>query len=101
MSLIWIDGQWHDRGSATISVFDHGLLYGDGVFEGMRVYGGRAFRREEHLDRLYDSAQAIWLTPPILENARTPSSECASTRITFIGERASSSAARDPGVGSA
>jgi len=64
MSLIWIDGQWHDRGSATISVFDHGLLYGDGVFEGMRVYGGRAFRREEHLDRLYDSAQAIWLTPP-------------------------------------
>ena len=65
MSLIWIDGQWHDRGSATISVFDHGLLYGDGVFEGMRVYGGRAFRMAEHLDRLYDSAQAIWLTPPI------------------------------------
>ena len=44
MSLIWIDGQWHDRDTATISVFDHGLLYGDGVFEGMRVYGGRAFR---------------------------------------------------------
>ncbi|HRZ10129.1 MAG TPA: branched-chain-amino-acid transaminase [Gemmatimonadales bacterium] len=65
MSLIWIDGQWHDRDTATISVFDHGLLYGDGVFEGMRVYAGRAFRREEHLDRLYDSAQAIWLTPPI------------------------------------
>ncbi len=65
MSLIWIDGQWHDRGSATISVFDHGLLYGDGVFEGMRVYGGRAFRMAEHLDRLYDSAQALWLTPPI------------------------------------
>ena len=65
MSLIWIDGQWHDRGTATISVFDHGLLYGDGVFEGMRVYGGRAFRMAEHLDRLYDSAQAIWLTPPI------------------------------------
>ena len=65
MSLIWIDGQWHDRDTATISVFDHGLLYGDGVFEGMRVYGGRAFRMAEHLDRLYDSAQAIWLTPPI------------------------------------
>ena len=65
MSLIWINGQWHDRDSATISVFDHGLLYGDGVFEGMRVYGGRAFRMTEHLDRLYDSAQAIWLTPPI------------------------------------
>jgi branched-chain amino acid aminotransferase len=65
MSLIWINGQWHDRDTATISVFDHGLLYGDGVFEGMRVYGGRAFRMTEHLDRLYDSAQAIWLTPPI------------------------------------
>ena len=65
MSLIWIDGQWHDRDTATISVFDHGLLYGDGVFEGMRVYGRRAFRMAEHLDRLYDSAQAIWLTPPI------------------------------------
>ena len=65
MSLIWINGQWHDRETATISVFDHGLLYGDGVFEGMRVYGGRTFRMAEHLDRLYDSAQAIWLTPPI------------------------------------
>lgn len=65
MTLIWINGQWHDRETATISVFDHGLLYGDGVFEGMRVYGGRTFRMAEHLDRLYDSAQAIWLTPPI------------------------------------
>jgi branched-chain amino acid aminotransferase len=65
MSLIWINGQWHDRESAKISVYDHGLLYGDGVFEGMRVYGGRPFRMEEHLDRLYDSAQAIWLTVPV------------------------------------
>ncbi len=65
MSLIWIDGQWHDRDSARISVFDHGLLYGDGVFEGMRVYGGKPFRMGEHLDRLYDSAKAIWLTVPI------------------------------------
>lgn len=65
MSLIWIDGQWHDRSTATISVFDHGLLYGDGVFEGMRVYGGRPFRIQEHLDRLYDSAHAIWITVPI------------------------------------
>ena len=65
MSLIWINGQWHDRDSATISVYDHGLLYGDGVFEGMRVYGGRPFRLEEHLDRLYDSAHAIWITVPM------------------------------------
>lgn len=65
MSLIWINGQWHDRDSAKVSVYDHGLLYGDGVFEGIRVYGGRPFRLAEHLDRLYDSAQAIWLTVPI------------------------------------
>jgi len=65
MSLIWINGQWHDRDSATISVYDHGLLYGDGVFEGMRVYGGRCFRMAEHLDRLYDSAQSIWITVPM------------------------------------
>lgn len=65
MSLIWINGQWHDRETATVSVYDHGLLYGDGVFEGMRVYGGRTFRLQEHLDRLYDSAQAIWITVPI------------------------------------
>lgn len=65
MSLIWIDGQWYDRDTAKISVYDHGLLYGDGVFEGMRVYGGKPFRMEEHLDRLYDSALAIWLTVPI------------------------------------
>lgn len=65
MSLIWINGQWHDRESATVSVFDHGLLYGDGVFEGMRVYGGKTFRLQEHLDRLYDSAQAIWITVPM------------------------------------
>lgn len=65
MSLIWIDGQWYDRDSAKVSVFDHGLLYGDGVFEGMRVYGGKVFRLGEHVDRLYDSAHAIWLTVPI------------------------------------
>jgi branched-chain amino acid aminotransferase len=65
VSLIWIDGQWYDRDSAKVSVFDHGLLYGDGVFEGMRVYDGKVFRLEEHVDRLYDSAHAIWLTVPI------------------------------------
>jgi branched-chain amino acid aminotransferase len=48
-----------------ISVYDHGLLYGDGVFEGIRVYGGKIFRLAEHLERLYDSAKAIWLTIPM------------------------------------
>ena len=62
---IWLDGAWCDRDSAAISVYDHGLLYGDGVFEGIRVYGGRIFRLQEHLDRLYDSAHAIWLTIPM------------------------------------
>ncbi len=64
-SIVWIDGQWHDRGTAVVSVFDHGLLYGDGVFEGIRAYGGRVFRLAEHLDRLYASAKAIWLDVPI------------------------------------
>ena len=62
---VWLDGQWHDRGTATVSVYDHGLLYGDGVFEGIRVYGGKIFKLAEHIDRLYDSAKAIWLTIPM------------------------------------
>ena len=62
---IWLDGKWYDRETASVSVYDHGLLYGDGVFEGIRIYGGRIFRLAEHLDRLYDSAHAIWLTIPI------------------------------------
>jgi branched-chain amino acid aminotransferase len=64
-TTIWLDGEWHTRETAKVSVFDHGLLYGDGVFEGIRVYGGKIFRLEEHLDRLYDSAQAIWLSIPM------------------------------------
>ncbi|HTO73910.1 MAG TPA: branched-chain-amino-acid transaminase [Gemmatimonadales bacterium] len=65
MTTIWLDGQWLDRESAKVSVFDHGLLYGDGVFEGMRVYQGKTFRLKEHVDRLYDSAKAIWLDVPM------------------------------------
>ena len=84
MSLIWINGQWHDRETATVSVYDHGLLYGDGVFEGMRVYGGRTFRLQEHLDRLYDSAQAIWITIPMSkeEMARVTAEGVARAKIT-------------------
>ncbi len=59
MTTIWLDGKWLDRDTATISVFDHGLLYGDGIFEGIRVYNGRVFRLGEHVDRLYASARAI------------------------------------------
>jgi len=68
-SLVWVDGKWYDRGAAVVSVFDHGLLYGDGVFEGIRSYGGRVFRLEEHLSRLYASAKAIWLDIPMTKEA--------------------------------
>ncbi len=64
-TTIWIDGQYCDRDSARISVFDHGLLYGDGVFEGIRAYDGKLFRLRQHLERLYDSAKAIALTIPM------------------------------------
>ncbi len=62
---IYIDGNFHDQAEAKISVFDHGLLYGDGVFEGIRFYNDRVFRLEEHIDRLWDSARAIALDMPM------------------------------------
>ena len=62
---IYINGKLYDKKDAKISVYDHGLLYGDGVFEGIRSYGGKVFRLAEHLDRLWDSAKAIWLEIPI------------------------------------
>ena len=65
MATIWLDGTWCDRETAKISVYDHGLLYGDGVFEGIRAYGGKIFRLAEHVDRIYDSAKAISLTIPM------------------------------------
>jgi len=63
-ATIWIDGKYYDKADAKVSVFDHGLLYGDGVFEGIRVYNRRIFRVEQHLDRLYASAKAIWIEIP-------------------------------------
>jgi branched-chain amino acid aminotransferase len=65
VTTIWLDGQWLDKDSAKVSVFDHGLLYGDGVFEGMRVYNGKTFKLKEHVDRLFDSAKAILLDIPM------------------------------------
>ena len=62
---IYINGKLVPQAEATVSVFDHGLLYGDGVFEGLRTYGGKVFRLAEHVRRLYESAQAIWLTIPL------------------------------------
>jgi branched-chain amino acid aminotransferase len=66
---VWINGELLDQDEAKISVFDHGVLYGDGVFEGIRVYGGEIFRCREHVDRLYDSARAIALEVPVGKDA--------------------------------
>ena len=62
---IYIDGKFYSEANAKISVFDHGLLYGDGIFEGIRFYNGRVFRLEEHLLRLWDSARSICLEIPM------------------------------------
>jgi branched-chain amino acid aminotransferase len=68
---IYVDGAFYPETEAKVSVFDHGLLYGDGIFEGIRFYNGRVFRLEEHLERLWDSAKAIMLRMPIsLEEMR-------------------------------
>lgn len=61
---IFIDGKYYSEREAKISVFDHGLLYGDGVFEGIRAYNGRIFKLKEHIERLYYSAKAILLQIP-------------------------------------
>lgn len=63
--LIYIDGEFLPFAEAKISVFDHGLLYGDGVFEGIRCYNGYVFKLDEHLERLYDSAKSLMLQIPI------------------------------------
>ena len=62
---IWLDGKLVDQADAKISVFDHGLLYGDGVFEGIRVYNSKIFELEAHIRRLYESAKAIRLDVPM------------------------------------
>ena len=62
---IYVDGKYCDEKNAKISVFDHGLLYGDGIFEGIRAYNGRVFQLKEHIDRLFYSAKAILLDIPM------------------------------------
>jgi branched-chain amino acid aminotransferase len=64
-SKIYIDGKFYSEPNAKVSVFDHGLLYGDGIFEGIRFYNGRVFRLEQHLERLWDSAHSICLEIPM------------------------------------
>jgi len=64
MTICWLNGQIVPKEQATVSIFDHGLLYGDGIFEGIRFYHGRIFRLQAHLDRLWDSANALGLNIP-------------------------------------
>ncbi|HEX4630409.1 MAG TPA: branched-chain-amino-acid transaminase [Chthoniobacterales bacterium] len=68
---IFLDGKFVPESDAKVSVFDHGLLYGDGIFEGIRFYNGRVFRLEEHLDRLWDSARSICLEIPMTRGEMT------------------------------
>ena len=63
--LVYIDGKFYPKSEAKISVYDHGLLYGDGVFEGIRAYNGVVFKLKEHIDRLYKSAHPIFLKIPL------------------------------------
>ncbi|MBI3410040.1 MAG: branched-chain-amino-acid transaminase [Planctomycetes bacterium] len=62
---VYVNGKFFDKPDAKISVYDHGLLYGDGVFEGIRIYEGKVFRLKEHVDRLFESARAIKLEIPL------------------------------------
>lgn len=80
---VYIDGKYYDEKNAKVSVFDHGLLYGDGIFEGIRAYHGRVFKLKEHIDRLYYSAKAILLTIPIgpEEMIRAVVDTCRKNRI--------------------
>ncbi len=72
---IWLNGRLVDEADAKVSVFDHGLLYGDGVFEGIRVYSRRVFELEAHLRRLYESAKAIRLDVPMQKSELTSAIE--------------------------
>jgi branched-chain amino acid aminotransferase len=65
MTKVYINGKFFDKADAKVSVYDHGLLYGDGIFEGIRVYNGRIFRLAEHLQRFYESARHILLEVPL------------------------------------
>jgi branched-chain amino acid aminotransferase len=83
MMKIYIDGKYYDEKNARISVFDHGLLYGDGIFEGIRAYNGRVFKLKEHIDRLFCSAKAILLQIPLSHAAlmRAVVETCRRNRI--------------------
>jgi len=69
--LVYLDGKFFGKSKAAVSVFDHGLLFGDGIFEGIRAYGGSVFRLADHVDRLFDSAKSIRLEIPLNKHEMT------------------------------
>jgi branched-chain amino acid aminotransferase len=71
MTKVYVNGKFFDKNEAKVSVYDHGLLYGDGVFEGIRVYNRKVFRLREHVERLYESARHIWLEIPMSREQMT------------------------------
>ena len=82
---IYLDGNFVDEADAKVSVFDHGLLYGDGVFEGIRLYGGNVFRLDEHLERFEYSARAIMLDLP-LSRAELSHAVCETCRVNGLSD---------------
>lgn len=84
MEYVYVDGQYVEKDKATVSVFDHGVLYGDGVFEGIRAYNGRVFRLTEHIDRIFAAAKAIALDIPMskAELADVVVKTCAINKLT-------------------
>jgi branched-chain amino acid aminotransferase len=80
---VYLDGKFVDKSEAKVSVFDHGLLYGDGVFEGIRLYGGNVYRLDEHLERLEHSARAIMLQIP-LSRAELAAATCETCRLNSL-----------------
>jgi branched-chain amino acid aminotransferase len=82
---VYISGKFVPQEEAKISVYDHGLLYGDGVFEGLRSYHGKVFRLREHIARLYESARAIWLEIPMTQDAMCDAVNEA-VRVNKIGD---------------
>src|SRR5438309_6261871 len=88
MTQIYINGKLYDKADAKVSVYDHGLLYGDGVFEGIRIYSGKVFRLREHLNRLYEGARSIRLEIPFnreqMEDAVNSTVEANNKRDGYI-----------------
>jgi branched-chain amino acid aminotransferase len=82
---VYLNGQFVDEADAKVSVFDHGLLYGDGVFEGIRLYSGNVFRLDQHLERLENSAKAILLTLP-LNRKELSEATCETCRVNGLSD---------------